>query len=68
VKTKTLAFGNVATMAVLTVTLAAVLVTGANANTYHHPYHRPVHRVVMHHEVHPVNRHYENRDTEHPHH
>ena len=55
-------------MAVLTVTLAAVLVTSANANTYHHPYHRPVHRVVMHHEVHPVNRHYENRDTEHPHH
>lgn len=71
-KTKTLAFSNVATIAVLALTLTTVLVVGASADVYHHPYHRPVHRVVMHHEVHAVNhhsdnRHDENRDTDHPH-
>jgi len=67
-KTLNLAFGNVAAMAVLSATLAALFVTGANANadTYHRPYHRPEHR-IMHHPVHPVSDHYEGRDTEHPH-
>jgi hypothetical protein len=71
-KTNNLAIGNVATMAVLAVTLTTVMIVGASADVYHHPYHRPVHRVVMHHEVHPVNhrsdnRHDEDRDTDHPH-
>jgi hypothetical protein len=73
VKTKNLAFGNVATIAILAMTLTTVLVVGASADVYHHPYHRPVHRVMMHHDVHAVNRHVEShdtetRDTEHPHH
>ena len=66
-KTRNLAIGTVATIAVLAFTLTSVMISGASAAVYHRPYHRPYHRVVSHRYVHPVS-HRIVRHDDHPHH